>query len=76
MNGEKFCKDCRFCKVAWFEKFLSGYRYAKCTHPSAVKEDELVERLVTGNDSPNLYFYCATQRLWGCDKEGKNFQPK
>jgi len=24
------CKDCKNCKINWFEKLMSGYEHAKC----------------------------------------------
>jgi hypothetical protein len=74
-NDIKLCKDCKFVKRNLVDLFffLDSYRFAKCTHPSAIMNPNS-DYYVTGNAGD--YYYCSTQRDYECGKQGKYFQSK
>jgi hypothetical protein len=76
MADEKFCKDCKWVRVSWLEWLISGYRFAKCAHPTQIEQDDYYLVSGKGGDKPELY--CATQRTsqvkGRCGAEGRLYE--
>jgi len=72
----KFCKDCVFAKrhISDFILFWGSYQFAKCTHPSSLKETS--DFHITGKTSLSDYYFCSTQRAYECGKQARHFQSK
>lgn len=73
----KFCKDCKFFKVGWFDKLIGFNRFGNCTKMwHAVEDDERVY-LVSGIKTENKEFYFAsTVRTYYCGKDAQWYEPK
>ena len=73
----KLCKDCRYCRRAWFPIPWASLEFAKCKSPEMLKLSK--PDLVDGSMKPH-YNYCSTWRITddadGCGPEGKWFEPK
>ena len=74
----KYCKDCKYAKIGWFEWLTSGYRFAKCTHPASLKLSRwATNTLVTGKcDEHEVFYFCSTLRQYECGQEGKFWEQK
>jgi len=78
----KFCKDCKYAKKPLLDKiFFSGNEFLKCKHEKAIRpnntESDDYSFLVDGKrNKKKEYYYCSSQRMFGCGKEGKYFEKK
>jgi hypothetical protein len=74
----KFCKDCKFFKVGWFDKLINYNRFGKCTKFvfHAVKDEERFY-LVSGIKTERKdFYYASTVRSYYCGKEAQWYEPK
>ena len=71
----KLCKDCKWCKLSWFDKLVLGFSAAQCHAPF----NKMIN-VISGKETLR-WKYCLVQRMHtktteDCDKEGKFFEPK
>ena len=76
-DNVKFCKDCKFFKVGWFDKLINYNRFGKCTKMWHDCVDEERFYLVNGIKHENKEFYFAsTVRTYYCGKDAIWYEPK
>ncbi len=71
----KFCRDCKWAYVGFFERLFEGYKFAECHHPE-VSEQHL--NPVTGKLT-RTWLRCEANRdqiIGKCLKEGKYWEIK
>jgi len=74
-NELRLCKNCVYCKVKIHDYILTGYMFAKCTHPESIKVKNF-NYLVTGKYNNGDNYYCTTMRSFECGTAGVFFEPK
>ena len=57
------CRDCKFAEIGLFDRWMSGYEFAKCNKEVSP---------VTGK----ALTYCCIERRYDCGIEGKWFEPR
>jgi hypothetical protein len=73
----KFCKDCKFFKVGWFDKLINYNRFGKCTKMSHAVEDDDHVYLVSGIKTERKdFYYASTVRSYYCGKDAFWYEPK
>ncbi len=75
---DKFCKDCKWFRLAWVDRLIQAHRYGKCAHPKA-RPDFVGElnSLVDGKIHTTFrYCSCVRDDSWQCGRNATWWEPK
>lgn len=79
----KLCRDCKYARRSFRDIiFFFGWEFAKCAHPTAIRNGKQAEYLVTGEASRPEQGYCETERSEivdyrnGCGPDGQYWTPR
>lgn len=80
----KFCRGCKHARVAWWERLIGKWKWADCTHDSALlSAGRTTYDVVSGNAITRKaeYRMCASHRRGkaasdSCGVEGSFWEPR
>jgi hypothetical protein len=76
IDDVKFCKDCKFFKVGWFDKLIGFNKFGNCTKMWHVEDNERFYFVSGIKTEKKDFYYASTVRTYLCGKDADWFEPK